>query len=65
MKSISEDQARDIRGGGSIYANSANYTISLVNQAIEPTMQALLAQAQYQAVEQFKMALGSGSGSHG
>ncbi|KGR99912.1 hypothetical protein X946_3976 [Burkholderia sp. ABCPW 111] len=61
MQAISEQQARAIRGGGSAYANSAAYTVSLANQSIGPVVNGLLTQYQAQAVNQFKMALGSGS----
>ncbi|AIP28988.1 hypothetical protein BTP_5135 [Burkholderia thailandensis Phuket 4W-1] len=61
MQAISEQQARAIRGGGSAYANSAAYTVSLANQSIGPVVNGLLTEYQAQAVNQFKMALGSGS----
>ncbi|WP_207888912.1 hypothetical protein, partial [Pseudomonas sp. 100_A] len=61
MQAISEQQARAIRGGGSAYANSAAYTVSLANQSITPVVNGLLNEYQTQAVNQFKMALGSGS----
>ncbi|WP_423762824.1 hypothetical protein [Burkholderia sp. NLJ2] len=59
MRDITEDQARQIHGGASLYSNSAAYTVDLVNQSIGSTLQGLMTQYQTRAVEQFRMSLGS------
>lgn len=57
MRDITEEQARQIRGGASLYSNSAAYTVDLVNQSIGTTLQGLMTQYQAHAVEQFRMSL--------
>lgn len=59
MRDITEEQARQIRGGASLYSNSAAYTVDLVNQSIGTTLQGLMTQYQARAVEQFRVSLGS------
>ncbi|WDD92392.1 hypothetical protein Bsp3421_002396 [Burkholderia sp. FERM BP-3421] len=59
MQAISKQQARQINGGGSMYAGSAAYTVALANQAITPVINGLMTQYQAQAASQLKIALGS------
>ncbi|MBN3817764.1 hypothetical protein G3N57_14615 [Paraburkholderia sp. Se-20369] len=59
MRDITEEQARQIRGGASLYSNSAAYTVSMVNQSIGSTVQGLMNQYQAHITEQFRMSLGS------
>jgi hypothetical protein len=59
MQAISEQQARQINGGGSMYSGSAAYTVALANQALTPVISGLMTQYQAQAVNQLKVALGS------
>ncbi|RQR63800.1 hypothetical protein DIE07_10320 [Burkholderia sp. Bp9002] len=59
MRDITEDQARRIRGGASLYSNSADYTVNMVNQSIGSTVQGLMNQYQARVTEQFRMSLGS------
>ncbi|PCE28731.1 hypothetical protein BWP39_00645 [Paraburkholderia acidicola] len=59
MQNLSEQQTRQINGGGSLYADSAAYTVALANQAIGPVVNGLMAEYQANAVNQFKVALGS------
>ncbi|WP_323117955.1 hypothetical protein [Burkholderia alba] len=59
MQAISEQQARRINGGGSLYSGSAAYTVALANQSIGPVINGLMTQYQAQAVNQLKIALGS------